>query len=111
MVTTTTDHVRRATPDDLPAGARLRWRWVVEENDATDAASEDEFVATFVAGAPDHTESHRCVVADRLGVERVVVPSSERAVSAYDRAGFASDERLRHRRLRPVGAPPGVRGA
>ena len=160
--------VRFASPADLPAVARLRWRWVVEESGATDAMSEDEFVPTFVAWAADHADSHRCVVAerdgavigmawlaltarvpspraprrlsgdlqcvyvvpdardagvgtrlveaiveeaDRLGVERVVVHSSERAVPAYDRAGFASDEQLRHRRLRPVGAPRAVRGA
>jgi GNAT superfamily N-acetyltransferase len=168
MVVMSTTTVRSASPADLPAVARLRWRWVVEENGTADALDEDEFVATFVAWAAEHSGTHRrfvaerdgtvigmallaltarapspraprrlsgdllCVYvvpdardagvgtrlveavveeADRLGVERVVVHSSERAVPAYDRAGFASDEQLRHRRLRPVGAPRAVRGA
>lgn len=159
--------VRPASCADLPTVARLRWRWVAEENGATDVLGEDEFVETFVAWAADRSDTHRCFVAerdgvvlgmawlaltarvpspraphrlsgdlqcvyvvpdardqglgtrlveavvteaDRLGVERVVVHSSQRAVPAYDRAGFASDERLRHRRVRPVGAPRDLAG-
>lgn len=158
--------VRPARADDVPAVARLRWRWVVEEDGATDVLDEDAFVAAFCDWVSEHAAAHRTFVAeragevigmallglvarvpspraphrfsgdlkcvyvvpdardaglgsrlveavveeaDRLGVERVVVHSTERAVPAYARAGFAADERLRHRRLTRTGSPAPVR--
>ena len=78
--------------------------------------SDDLQCVYVVPDARDHGLGTRLVEAvvteaDRLGVERVVVHSSERAVPGYDRAGFASDERLRHRSLHPVDVPRDVRGA
>ena len=60
--------VRPASCADLPTVARLRWRWVAEENGATDVLGEDEFVETFVAWAADRSDTHRCFVAERVGV-------------------------------------------
>jgi ribosomal protein S18 acetylase RimI-like enzyme len=58
--------VRPAAPDDVPAVAALRWRWVTEGRaDAPVASERDAFVAGFTAWARDHAATHTCsVVAD-----------------------------------------------
>ncbi|MCF1595803.1 GNAT family N-acetyltransferase [Streptomyces muensis] len=148
------DHVvvRQAEPDELPAVAELRWRWLVENDSAAPADVErDAFVRHFVAWAEQNAASHRCMVlvngtgvigmawlavvrrvptphaldrasgdlqcvyvvpeardaglggrlitetlaqAERLGLERVTVHSSRRAVPAYARQGFENSRRL-----------------
>jgi len=161
--------VRPAEPDDLPAVADLRWRWITENTDAntdkdvdtgtgteTDTAptaEHDDFVRHFIDWAAKNTPSHRCLVlvqagtvigmawlailprvpsphalhrasgdlqcvyvvpearntglggrlleatlaeARSLGLERVTVHSSPRAVPAYTRNGFEPSPRLLH---------------
>lgn len=53
-----------ATPQDLPALAELRWRWVLE-NDDTPVVSRAEFAATFAEWALAHSATHHCTVARR----------------------------------------------
>ncbi|TXS40666.1 GNAT family N-acetyltransferase [Streptomyces sp. uw30] len=132
--------------------AELRWRWILEGDDAAPAAMDREaFVRHFVAWAGQHASSHRCMVlvrgaevigmawpavvhrvptphapdrssgdlqcvyvvpeardaglggllitetlarAEELGLERVTVHSSNRAVPAYARLGFESSPLL-----------------
>lgn len=55
--------VRPAAPDDLPAVAALRWRWVTEGRAEGPAASErDAFVAGFTTWARDRASTHTCHV-------------------------------------------------
>ena len=53
---------RGATPADVPAMARLRWRWRVDERGALGGAAtrrdEAEFVAFFTAWVTDHLATH-----------------------------------------------------
>ena len=60
--------IRASRPDDMPAVADLRWRWSVDEGGAQPAASVEAYRDAMTAFAADHTESHRCVVAERDGV-------------------------------------------
>ncbi|MEV5434776.1 GNAT family N-acetyltransferase [Streptomyces sp. NPDC052682] len=147
--------IRPARPDDLPAVARLRWQWIVE-NGTDPVAGPQEFVRHFVDWAGRNAASHRCVVlvrgaevigmawlavvqrvptpgalqrasgdlqcvyvvpeardgglggrliravldgAKELGLERVTVHSSPRAIPAYLRNGFEGSPRLLHARV------------
>lgn len=98
--------------EELPAVAALRWQWV-RELYGTPEAPLDEFVPRFVAWAQEAEATHHCLVLVRgrsvvgmswLAVtervpfpgeyERVTVHSSERAVPAYVRRGFAGSPYL-----------------
>ena len=57
--------IRPATDDDLPALARLRWRWVEELGGAT--GTRDDYEQHFVAWARDHAATHRAVLAEHDG--------------------------------------------
>jgi GNAT superfamily N-acetyltransferase len=46
--------VRRAAADDVPALARLRWRWVVEETDGNADIERASFMDFFTTWALDH---------------------------------------------------------
>jgi GNAT superfamily N-acetyltransferase len=50
--------VRRGTAEDAPALARLRWRWRVEEREATSDVSRESFVDFFTAWVIDHLRTH-----------------------------------------------------
>ncbi|WEO78931.1 GNAT family N-acetyltransferase [Cryobacterium sp. SO2] len=56
--------IEGATPQDLPALAGLRWRWVLE-NDGTPTVSREEFLALFAEWALEHSATHHCTVARR----------------------------------------------
>jgi GNAT superfamily N-acetyltransferase len=56
--------VRRAMPDDLPALALLRWRWVVEEHSARTEIAKQSFVDFFTAWALDHLNRYVPFVAE-----------------------------------------------
>ena len=56
--------IEDATPQDLPAVAELRWRWVLE-NEGTPIVGHDEFLAVFADWALTHSASHECTVARR----------------------------------------------
>ena len=56
--------IEGATPQDLPALAELRWRWVLE-NEGAPIVSRDEFHAVFADWALAHSASHHCTVARR----------------------------------------------
>ncbi|MEU6356016.1 GNAT family N-acetyltransferase [Streptomyces sp. NPDC047072] len=143
--------VRKATDEDLPAVAALRWRWGTENTDRPPVVDQEEFVRHFLAWAKEHAASHLCTVLVRdttiigmtwlailprvpspravhrtsadlqcvyvvpeerdsglggrlidetvsmaraLGVERVTVHSSPRAIPAYLRHGFEASPRL-----------------
>jgi GNAT superfamily N-acetyltransferase len=150
--------VRPAEPDDLPAVAELRWRWVLEHGEHGDTPSTPtvehaDFVSHFVTWAQENASTHRCTVLVRdtviagmawlavlprvpspralhrasgdlqcvyvvpdardgglggrlieatlaaardLGLERVTVHSSPRAIPAYARHGFEPSDRLLH---------------
>ncbi|KND29491.1 GNAT family N-acetyltransferase [Streptomyces acidiscabies] len=109
--------IRAAEERELDAVAGLRWRWF-EEDGKTAVVEREEFVRGFVGWAKENAGSHWCTVVVRgervigmawvggrllgavverareLGVERLTVHSSGRAVPAYVRAGFAGSERL-----------------
>ncbi|WP_370973443.1 GNAT family N-acetyltransferase [Amycolatopsis sp. cg9] len=154
--------IRPARPAELAAVARLRWRWVAEQ-DGLPAGGRDAFVRDFAAWAREHAETHRCLIAVRdgevigmaflavtarvptptavsraagdvqsvyvvpeardsgvggrlidatlalaaeLGLERVTVHSSTRAIPAYERHGFARSPHLLQARLSEPGASP-----
>jgi len=59
-----TVRIEGATPQDLPALAEVRWRWVLE-NEGTPVVTLDEFVALFTEWALAHSASHHCTVARR----------------------------------------------
>lgn len=83
--------IRLATDEDLPAVARLRWHWVLEENGGSAVVSHDEFVSGFVRWARRNAASHRCFVLLRDGdvvamawlacVPRVPTPGSPERTS------------------------------
>lgn len=54
--------IRPATDDDLPALARLRWRWVEELGGVT--GTREEYEQHFVAWAREHAATHRAVLAE-----------------------------------------------
>lgn len=142
--------VRPARADEIPAVARLRWRWLLE-NKTEPAGTQESFVRSFESWARASAGTHRCMVlvcgnevigmawlaliqrvptprsverlsgdvqcvyvlpeqrdsglggklidavltlARDLGLERVTVHSSERAISAYARRGFKTSPRL-----------------
>jgi len=146
--------IRSATPEDLPAVARLRWRWVSEMSDTSDDSGREEYVEALVEWADAPSATHFCFVAfedgeligmawlalaprvpspgslrrnngevqgvyvvpelrgqeiggqliglavaaaERAGVERTVVHSTEAALTAYERAGFAASPLLLER--------------
>ncbi|MFB7930734.1 MULTISPECIES: GNAT family N-acetyltransferase [Streptomyces] len=153
--------IRPARPGELPAVARLRWDWLVE-NGGEDLGEREEFVRQFVAWARENTASHRCMVVVRadavvigmawlavvqrvptpraprrasgdlqcvyvlpdardgglggrliqavldgareLGLERVTVHSTPRAIPAYARRGFQESPRLLQARVAGPGA-------
>ncbi|MEU1933649.1 GNAT family N-acetyltransferase [Streptomyces coeruleorubidus] len=103
--------------------AALLWEWLVE-NGGEALGEHEEFVRHFVDWARDNAVSHRCMVVVRdddgvvigmarlavvqrvptpraprrasgdLGLERVTVHSSRRAIPAYARCGFQESPRL-----------------
>jgi hypothetical protein len=79
--------VRPAAPAEFEAAAGLRWRWVAER-DGPPEASRKAFVRAFAALAR---------------AKAATVHSSERAVPAYERRGFAASPQLLQT------APPGGR--
>ena len=110
--------IRPAETAGLDAVAGLRWRWVLESGHQP-VTTREEFVRHFVDWAAEHAGSHQCMVVVRdgavigmawlavvqrvpsprareLGLERVTVHSSPRAVPAYARRGFAASPRLLH---------------
>jgi len=58
--------IEDATPEDLPALAELRWRWVLE-NEGTPIVTRDEFYAVFAEWALAHSATHHCTLARRGG--------------------------------------------
>jgi GNAT superfamily N-acetyltransferase len=56
--------IRPARDEELPAVARLRWRWN-SENEGTPVASADEFERHFVAWARESASTHTCFVVTR----------------------------------------------
>ena len=123
--------IRPARPSELAAVAGLRWEWLVE-NGSEDLGEPDDFVRHFVAWAGEnaHTRAPRrasgdlqCVYvvpeardgglggrlvravldeARELGLERVTVHSSSRAIPAYARSGFEESPRLLQARIAPA---------
>jgi GNAT superfamily N-acetyltransferase len=148
--------VRPAEPGELATVADLRWRWILENDEASATVAREEFVRHFVAWADENASSHHCMVLVRdteiigmawlailprvptphalnrasgdlqcvyvipeerdtglgshlidatlstaraLGVERVTVHSSPRAIPAYTRRGFENSPRLLHARV------------
>lgn len=61
--------IRRATSEDLPAAAELRWRWL-RENDGRPGVPRTEFLDYFVTWAAENAGTHHCLVLVRD--ERVV---------------------------------------
>jgi GNAT superfamily N-acetyltransferase len=56
--------IQGATPQDLPALAELRWRWVLE-NEGDPVVSFEEFVRVFAEWALAHRATHHCTIARR----------------------------------------------
>jgi ribosomal protein S18 acetylase RimI-like enzyme len=56
--------VRRATAEDAPALARMRWHWRVEERHATPGIGREAFVDFFTGWAVDHLATHLPFVAE-----------------------------------------------
>ncbi|MGW0372032.1 GNAT family N-acetyltransferase [Streptomyces coeruleorubidus] len=116
--------IRPARSGELAAVAALRWEWLVE-NGGENLGEHEEFVRHFVDWARDNAGSHRCMVVVRdddgvvigmawlavvqrvptprasgdLGLERVTVHSSRRAIPAYARCGFQESPRLLQARV------------
>jgi len=59
--------IRASRPEDMPAVADLRWRWSVDDGGATPGATPGEYRAAMAAFAAEHTDGHRCVVAEHDG--------------------------------------------
>ncbi len=59
--------IRASRPEDMPTVADLRWRWSVEEDGAVPTVTPDEYREAMSAFAAEHADSHRCVVAERVG--------------------------------------------
>ena len=62
--------VRPAEPDDLPAVAELRWRWILEngengengETPPTPTVEHAHFISHFITWAQENASTHRCTV-------------------------------------------------
>lgn len=94
--------IRRATPGEWETAGGLRWDSVTELG-GTAVDARELFSAQFAEWARTHQDLHggrlMAAIVERareLGLERVTVHSSPRAVPAYERNGFASEDRLLH---------------